>query len=187
MQKGDRLTASESSYPCAAAHVGLSVPDLEEAIRWYCEALGCGLLFGPDRLEADGSYAGRAAADVFGPAFREVRMAHLSMANGVAIELFEFLVPETARRTAEAEYWPAGFSHVCVIDPDIERRVAAIRSNGGKVRTKIWEVFEGEPYRFCHCEDPFGNIIEVYSHSHEQVFANRRHASAAAGTLARMG
>jgi hypothetical protein len=25
----------------------------------------------------------------------------------------------------------------------------------------------------CYCRDPFGNTVELYSHSHERVYANR--------------
>ncbi len=37
----------------------------------------------------------------------------------------------------------------------------------------MWELFPGEPYRCCYCEDPFGNVVELYSHGHERVWANR--------------
>jgi hypothetical protein len=39
--------------------------------------------------------------------------------------------------------------------------------------SKIWHLFEGEPYKICYCEDPWGSVIELYSHSHEQTFSNQ--------------
>jgi catechol 2,3-dioxygenase-like lactoylglutathione lyase family enzyme len=159
--------------PCAVAHIGLSVSELQRAADWYQRALGFRLLAGPFELKRDDTYAGRAAADVFGPLFREVRIAHLASANGVVLELFEFVEPSPKVRDVEVDYWDPGVTHICVVDPDIEARVEAITRAGGKARTQIWQVFEGEPYRFCHCEDPYGNVVEVYTHSHEQVFANR--------------
>jgi catechol-2,3-dioxygenase len=34
------------------------------------------------------------------------------------------------------------------------------------------ELVPGSGRKFCFCEDPFGNIIEIYSHNYEQFWAN---------------
>lgn len=44
---------------------------------------------------------------------------------------------------------------------------------GGKQRSKIWQLFADKPYKIVYCEDPFGNIVEIYSHSVEHVGAIR--------------
>jgi hypothetical protein len=31
-------------------------------------------------------------------------------------------------------------------------------------------VFQIDYPRMCYCEDPFGNVIEIYSHSYEQMY-----------------
>ncbi|WP_205254532.1 VOC family protein [Halorussus rarus] len=36
-----------NQYPRSLAHVGLTVPDIEDAIRWYTEVLGWRRLKGP--------------------------------------------------------------------------------------------------------------------------------------------
>jgi hypothetical protein len=37
----------------------------------------------------------------------------------------------------------------------------------------VREIFPGEPYRFCYCEDPFGNVIELSTHPHAEAFGGR--------------
>jgi catechol 2,3-dioxygenase-like lactoylglutathione lyase family enzyme len=45
-------------------------------------------------------------------------------------------------------------------------------ANGGKQRMPVREYYPGEkPYRMVYCEDPFGNLIEIYSHSYELTYA----------------
>jgi catechol-2,3-dioxygenase len=34
-------------------------------------------------------------------------------------------------------------------------------------------LFPDKPYKLAYCEDPFGNIIELYTHSTEQIWSNR--------------
>jgi len=57
--------------------------------------------------------------------------------------------------------------HFAIIDPDIENLVRRIAETGGKSRSQIWRFF---PDKLC--EDPFGNTIEIYSHSTEQTWSN---------------
>jgi catechol 2,3-dioxygenase-like lactoylglutathione lyase family enzyme len=160
--------------PCALVHVGITVPDLDAAVAWYEEVLGCDRLLGPIVVDAADGHAGTIAADVFGPRFRRFRQAQLSMANGVGIELFEFVEPPTERRADPLEFWRTGVFHLCVREPDVAGLARRIAATGGRMRTPVHQSFAGEPYRWCYCEDPFGTIVEIYSHSHEQVFANRR-------------
>jgi catechol 2,3-dioxygenase-like lactoylglutathione lyase family enzyme len=151
----------------AIVHVGMTVPDVARAARWYRDVLGFDPLGPPMEVRAGDGYAGTVAANVLGPGFGSFRQAHLAGANGVALELFEFERPQ-------AEL--SGIFHLCVLAPDVARAARRIASHGGRRSSRVWDVFEGEPYRNCYCRDPFGNIVELYSHSHERVFANRNGA-----------
>jgi catechol 2,3-dioxygenase-like lactoylglutathione lyase family enzyme len=161
-----------SIYPRSFNHIGVGVSDLEQAIKWYHEVFGFTLLREPFEVRTDdGSFSGRQAANVFGIRFRHMRMAHLSSANGVGIELFQLLDPPHERRTTSLEFWKNGFFHICVTDPDVEGAVARIVKNGGKQLSDIWAVKpELKDHKICYCEDIFGNIIEIYSHNYEQMY-----------------
>jgi catechol 2,3-dioxygenase-like lactoylglutathione lyase family enzyme len=145
-------------------HVGMGVPELDAAVRWYTEVLGFERLGETTRVRENEGHAGVVAADVLGPGFRSFSQRHLVGANGVGLELFEFEDPAADRR---------GIFHVCVVAPDVAGTADRIAASGGRRTSRIWQIFEGEPYLTCYCEDPSGNIVELYSHGHERVYANR--------------
>jgi catechol 2,3-dioxygenase-like lactoylglutathione lyase family enzyme len=148
----------------AITHVGLSVADLDRAVAWYTTVLGLERLGPPSRVSASDGHAGAVAADVLGQDVGSFRQAHLTGSNGVALELFQF-EQQVAR-------W-RGIFHVCFVPPSFDRAVARIASDGGRRSSRVWRVFPDAPYRMCYCQDPFGNTVELYSHSHERTYANR--------------
>jgi hypothetical protein len=96
-------------------------------------------------------------------------------ANGVGIELFQFIEPASELRPEENnfEYWKIGpYSHICLTEPNIEKFAEKIASTGGKRRTDVMELTPGSGKKICFCEDPFGNVIEIYSHSYEEFWGN---------------
>ena len=106
------------------------------------------------------------------PRFVRTRQAHLLSANGVGIELFQFLDPTVAAPDDNFRYWQTGIFHLCITDPDLDGLVARVVAGGGRQRTKIWTFLPGRPYQLVYCEDPFGNIIEAFSHSYAETFSN---------------
>jgi catechol 2,3-dioxygenase-like lactoylglutathione lyase family enzyme len=156
------------------AHVGVTVEDLDEAIEWYREILGLELLSGPAEVSSSDSRVGDQVRDVFG---REVvfRQAHLLLADGTALELFEFTDPPVKPPANPFAFGESGFWHICLYRRDVEQIVARIAKSKGRVRnSRVWEVIPGEPYKMCYCEDPSGNVVEIYSHSHAEVFGGRQ-------------
>jgi len=102
--------------------------------------------------------------DVFGEAWGSFRIAPLSTGDKIGIEIFEFKNAE--KRENNFEYGKTGVIHFCVQDPDIEGLAAKIVENGGEQRKPIGEYYPREkPYRMVYWEDPFCNLIEIYSHS----------------------
>jgi len=148
----------------AVCHVGLSVPDLERATRWYEEVLGLDPLGGEAEVRAGEHHAGAMAADVLGERFETLRQRHLTGVNGVGIELFEF---------ESTPYELRGLFHVCLTVEDVPATAGRVAASGGRQTSRVWQIFEREPFLMCYCRDPFGNIVELYSHSHERVYANR--------------
>jgi catechol 2,3-dioxygenase-like lactoylglutathione lyase family enzyme len=99
----------------------------------------------------------------------------MKSSNGVGIELFEFIEPAAVSRREEEnnfEYWKTGYFHIALTEPNIEEISDKIALNGGKRRTDIMELVPGSGKKICFCEDPFGNVIEIYSHTYEQFWAN---------------
>lgn len=157
----------------AVAHVGVSVPDIDAAVEWYGKVFGFEpiLPVGEIDVRAGGHFADL-CIEIFGEEIKLLKMAHLATANGTAIELFQFIEPAYEAPEDNFEYWRGGIYHFCVVASDIEDQVALIEREGGTRRSELGPIFEGMPYKACYCEDPWGTIIEVISHSHERVFSN---------------
>ena len=159
--------------PRAVGHVGITVPDVEAAVAWYGDLFGFRLV-GPvaDVDQAQGGAFAGPVADIFGDDLRRMRMAFLSTANGCIVELFEFQDKPCEELDDHFDYHRRGITHFAITEPDVAGAAARIVERGGVQRSKVWTLFEGLPYTACYCEDPWGTVIELLSHSHEQTFAN---------------
>ncbi|MEC9444741.1 MAG: VOC family protein, partial [Pseudomonadota bacterium] len=87
------------------------------------------------------------------------------------VEIFEFKNQENPENNFE--YWKTGIFHFCVQDPNVEALAERMVAAGGKKRMeKPRYYYPGEkPYRMIYMEDPFGNIVEIYSHSYELIYS----------------
>ncbi|MGI1820715.1 lactoylglutathione lyase family protein [Exiguobacterium sp. TRN 1102] len=158
------------TYPRTFSHIGLSVPSVAEAVKFYEDLMGWYTIMTPSDVVEDDSPIGVMCTDVFGPGWGKFRIAHMSTGDGIGIELFEF--PNNETPEDNFEFWKTGIFHYCVQDPDIEGLVEKIVAHGGRQRMPIREYYPGEkPYRMVYCEDPFGNLVEIYSHSYELTYS----------------
>ena len=163
-------------------HVAVSVTDIDSAMRWYRDVIQMTVLVEPMGINTyekeEKNYDPHLAMlmrTIFGPRLGKVKICHMSSANGVGIELFQFIEPAAESRLEEQnnfEYWKTGYFHIALTEPHIEELANKIASTGGKRRTNVLELVPGSGRKFCFCEDPFGNIIEIYSHSYEQFWAD---------------
>jgi lactoylglutathione lyase family protein len=165
------MSSDRPTSAVAFSHIGITVPDLERAVKFYTEAMGLYLIMGPTTIQHDESAIGQMCDDVFGEGWGSFRIAHLSTIDGIGVEIFEF--PETKSEQSPFEYWRPRLFHVCFQDPDLEGRIKKIEANGGRQRMKqVRYYYPGQkPYRMVYCEDPFGNLIELYSHSYELTYS----------------
>lgn len=157
-------------YPRSFSHIGLSVPNIKDAVEFYTEVLGWYVIMEPSEVVEDDSPIGQMCTDVFGKGWGTFKIAHLATSDKIGIELFEF--PNNEAPENNFEYWKTGIFHFCVQDPDIEGLVEKIITHGGKQRMPIREYYPNEkPYKMVYCEDPFGNLIEIYTHSYELTYS----------------
>lgn len=154
-------------------HIAISVPDLEKAINWYQEVMGFTIVRGPAKLTFDDIQVGKALKNIFGSQFKSLRIVWMSSANNVGIELFQFIQPEQLPRKKQLEYWEGGVIHIAITERNIEDLLSKVTKSGGKQISDIWELDPIKHHKLAFCSDPFGNVIEIYSHSYEQFHANR--------------
>ncbi|MBW4706372.1 VOC family protein [Roseobacter sp. YSTF-M11] len=165
------VTAAPTT-PKALNHIGIVVDDIHRAIEWYGEVMGFRLIMGPRTLKPQAA-ATAETGNIFDARFKEALQAHLVTGNSIGLELFQFVEPVSVRsHDGLKDYEHPGYFHICFTDPDIEGLAQRIVATGGKMRTPVFEFIPGTDRKLVYCEDPFGNIIELFSHTYEQTFAN---------------
>jgi catechol 2,3-dioxygenase-like lactoylglutathione lyase family enzyme len=153
-------------------HIAISVPDLEKGLKWYQEVMGFTIVRGPIELTSDDIHVGKALKNIFGPKFKKLRIVWMSSANNIGVEIFQFIQPKQLVEKKQIEYWTGGVIHIAVTERNIEDLLSKVIKAGGKQISKIWELDPKKHHKLVFCSDPFGNIIEIYSHSFEQFHAN---------------
>ena len=66
-----------NTYPRNFSHIGISVPDLEAAVKFYTDVMGWYLIMKPTEVVEDKSPIGEMCTDVFGNNWDKFRIAHL--------------------------------------------------------------------------------------------------------------
>jgi catechol 2,3-dioxygenase-like lactoylglutathione lyase family enzyme len=151
-------------------HIAISVPDVEKGLKWY-QVMGF-TIRGPVELTSDNIQVGKALNNIFGSKFKKLRIVWMSSANNIGVEIFQFIQPKQLIKKKQIEYWSGGVIHIAVTERNIEDLLSRVTKTGGKQISKIWELDPKKHHKLVFCSDPFGNIIEIYSHSFEQLHAN---------------
>ncbi len=166
----DQGKIAPSVHPCTFSHIGITVPDLDKAYKFYSTVMGWYVLVPPTLVKEDPSAEGEATRLVFGEGFKEFRVCHLSTADRVGVEIFEF--PHKEKAMNQYNPFRTSIFHFAVQTPDIEGMVKRILEAGGKQLMPIKDFQPGKkPYRLVYMEDPFGNTIEILTHSYELLMA----------------
>jgi len=152
-------------YPIAFSHIGLSVPDIDKAIKFYKEVFGWYHLAGPWPIQRD-SPAGPFCDTIYGTEWTGFRMAHMSTSDRVGVELFE--VEGNYPSENKMAFKRHGIFHFGVTVPDYEAFLKKLEAHGGRQHSDL-KRREANDQEYCavFAEDPFGNIFEIFTHSYE--------------------
>ena len=78
-------------YPKSFSHVGLTVPNIKETVKFYSEVMGCYVIMHSSTVKKETETAiSKMCIDVFGNNWTEFEIAHLATSDGIGIELFSF-------------------------------------------------------------------------------------------------
>ena len=146
-------------------HVGMTVPNLDDASRFLEAALGATPIYDDvKRGQAPimGALVERQLDLVAGTSLVAMRM--LRVANGPGIELFEVQSPhqQPPARTSDL-----GLQHVGVYVDDIDAAVERFVAAGGELvaaPTPTIGVEAGPGNAYCYAKTPWGTIIELITH-----------------------
>lgn len=142
-------------------HVGLTVPDLEAAARFFEDVLGCRRVI--EGLAVDGSAPGMAAMLDVDPRAR-ARLSFLRCGAGTNLELFEYEAPEQAARPPRNS--DVGGHHLCFYVEDMGAAVAYLRERGVEVMGEPERVTEGPSAgtSWVYFKAPWGLQLELVSY-----------------------
>lgn len=169
-------TGQDTPILAGVNHVGVTVGDIDHAVRWYGAVFGLQSLMSPftsqDRSDV--------RMDVFGPRWRRMKSAHLVGPNGVGLELFEPVDPVGEAPAEAFSWWRFGVSHLAFWVEDINATISLVEANGGRRRTGIHQM--GRGCDVCYCEDPWGTQIELTTSTYTELVSTLATARSASGS-----
>lgn len=161
-------------------HVGITVPDVEAATRFFVAAFGAEVLYdlivpddqGKPVLQPPGASPveyDRVTAVGLPKDATPVRVRLMRLANGPSLELFEFrgVVPAPPGTATDL-----GLQHIAIYVDDIEAVAAGVEMAGGTLlagpnRAPGWE--SGKHSCFQYTRAPWGTAIELIAYPHGQI------------------
>lgn len=134
-------------------HTGVSVPDLDLALEFYCNAMGGEKLdewswpaendLSEQVLEVK-NVGGRAAWVRLGKAY---------------LEIFEFNNCEPREKAADDLVINHGLTHLAFLVEDLDAWITQLK--GKRVRFHNVPIAPGNGSKYVYARDPFGNVIEL--------------------------
>lgn len=142
-------------------HVGLTVPDLDAAVRFFVETLGCVPVMAELSLDA-GADGLVAMLDVDPVACARLRF--LRCGHGTNLELFEYEAPDQATRLPRNS--DHGGHHLAFYVDDMGAAVAWLRARGVEVMGEPERVAEGPSAgtSWVYFRAPWGLQLELVSY-----------------------
>jgi catechol 2,3-dioxygenase-like lactoylglutathione lyase family enzyme len=146
-------------------HIAFTVPDLEQAVRFFVEVLGCEHFYdmGPF-ADPNGTWM----SDNLGvhPRASIPKFAVLRCANGANFEIFQYESPDQAQQWPKLSDW--GGAHVAFYVDDMDKALAVLKAHGvevlGEGKKDGFGPEAGEGSTFAHWLTPWGQVLEFVSY-----------------------
>ena len=149
-------------------HIGLTVPNLEEATEFFVNVLGCEVvysLYPPRRAD---NYL-----DLHPETDRKIRT--LSCRNGAHFELFEYTAPDQNKHMPKSSDY--GGHHVTFYVDDMDAAIAYLKSKGvylfGEKRYG-YGAEAGKDSTFVHFKTPWGLVLELVSFPNGRAYEQEK-------------
>jgi len=141
-------------------HIGVTVPDLDEAVRFFVDVLGAELLYTLDTKQADDDWMQVALGVHPRTVIREIRF--LRLGNGSNIELFKYDAADI--QAPQPRNSDLGGHHLAIYVDDLDVAIAHLRAHdvdimGEPVASK--QASEGQ--RWLYFRSPWGMQFELVS------------------------
>ncbi|MFV0533573.1 MAG: VOC family protein [Cumulibacter sp.] len=153
-------------------HIGLTVPDVEQATRFFVEAFDAVVLY--DVLErSDPARSGDALSLRLGvpPDTRQCAIRMLRLPDGPGIELFEYAASLQRSPAVPSDF---GWQHVAFYVDDLDGALARVVDAGGRPLGEPRPMpypENGQRNQFVYVVPPWGGRLELVSYPDPQPFA----------------
>lgn len=143
-------------------HIGLTVPDLEQATRFFVDLLGAETLYDVGPFERPDDWMASHLA--VHPRARINKIRVLRVANGPVLEVFEFTAPD--QNTALPRNSDVGGWHIAFYVEDMDAALLALRTHGVSIQSGPVEMTEGpsQGLSWLYFQAPWGQQLELVSY-----------------------
>ncbi|WP_061709125.1 VOC family protein [Pseudenterobacter timonensis] len=146
-------------------HIGITVPDIEQATYFFENALGAKVLY-RSAEKGDGNIDNKSQRETLrlypGTEITAIRM--LILPRGPGIELFEMHAPEQQQAARASDF---GLQHFAVYVDDFAETISRFTAAGGEMFTEpkplSFPAERGEGNAFCYGKTPWGSVVELIS------------------------
>jgi glyoxylase I family protein len=145
-----------------AEHIGITVPDLEAATRFFVDVIGCKAVFEVGPFASDDDWMQKHLG--VDPRAKVNKLRMLKCANGPSIELFEYDVKDQKKTVPQNS--DIGGHHVGFYVTDLDAAVAHLRRHGVEVLGEPTSMNEGPSagLRWVYFVSPWGMTMELVSY-----------------------
>jgi catechol 2,3-dioxygenase-like lactoylglutathione lyase family enzyme len=153
-------------------HVGVTVPDIEQADRFLVDVIGCTHVYSTGPIAAPDSDRMKVQFNVDSSAvIREVRMYKLQ--TGANLEVFEYAEP------TDRDPWPrsseVGAFHLAVYVDDFDEALAFLRANHVRILGQPQSSSgPGTGQRWIYFLSPWGMQFELVSYPEGKAYSHGR-------------
>ncbi|MGV3770312.1 MAG: VOC family protein [Sphingobium phenoxybenzoativorans] len=153
-------------------HIGVTVPNIEEAETFLFEAFGVEFIY-ETLNRSQPPFEGAAVEQmILGPAGLSIsRIRMYKLGTGPTLELFEYDAVEGQRPALRG--CDLGWQHIALYVDDIDAALARAVAAGAEKLNDPWDLTraEGGPgNKFCFIKAPWGGLIELITYPSPQPY-----------------
>ena len=143
-------------------HIGLTVPDIEAATRFFVDVVGGEPLYDIGPFASSDDWMATHLAVHPRATIRKMRV--IQVANGPVLELIEFAAPD--QRTTLPRNSDHGGWHMAFYVEDMESALAALKAHGAEIQSGPVEMTEGPSagLSWLYFKAPWGQQLELVSY-----------------------
>ncbi|MBN9112276.1 MAG: VOC family protein [Pseudonocardia sp.] len=152
----------------AIEHIGLTVPDLEQATTFFAEAFGAEHVYDMIDEALSGPAIESGLGVPAGATIEAIRM--LRLGNGPNLELFTYSGVPQRDPLVPSDY---GLQHFCVYVDDMDAAAARLEKAGGTLLSAPGELPGGDAgpgNRYVYARTPWGSTVELVTYPSAQAY-----------------